>query len=204
MTDASDDFYRLDIELSEREIFFIGSIVAQWGALEHEVFTQTLCTFDVLECENIVLPKAMNNLQFTDVLTLWKDRVADKAEGRVGEILRQQFEKILKLLEYRNALVHGMWNWSKADPAKINIVRIRKKEVITTHFTADDLGDFADRVAAINFNIRFPNVIEDLGRALEEQGSYISRRALSFLISHPVADDFLPAIPATKDESNLS
>jgi hypothetical protein len=54
-----------NVELSERELLSIGHIVAQWGALEHEVFCQTLQTFGK---HTQTLPKEMNNMQFSEVL----------------------------------------------------------------------------------------------------------------------------------------
>lgn len=69
MSDDTDDL-RWNDELSDRETFLIGKVIAQWGALEHEVFVQTLMTFDMPDGEEVVLPKTMNNLQFTDVLNL--------------------------------------------------------------------------------------------------------------------------------------
>lgn len=201
MIDEGDDFRRFDVELSDREIFFVGKITALWGALEHEVFTQTLVTFDSADAENIVLPKEMNNLQFTAVLLLWKTRVVDEAEGERAEVLQQQYDKILQLHEYRNALVHGMWDWSRAEPAQISIVRVRKKEIIRTYFTADDLADFCDRLRGINFKIRYPGGLEDLALKRTEHGFYISRRGVSLLTGDPVADDWIPFTPIPKDES---
>ena len=49
-----------NVELSERELLCIGHIIAQWGALESEIFSQTLQTF---EEQTQVLPKEMNNMQ---------------------------------------------------------------------------------------------------------------------------------------------
>lgn len=54
-----------DVELSDKEAFFIGKIVALWGALEYEIFCQTLSSFS--EDEAASLPKEMNNIQFTEI-----------------------------------------------------------------------------------------------------------------------------------------
>lgn len=170
-----------DTELSDREIHFIGKVIVQWGALEHEVFTQTLLTFDAPEGEQIALPKAMNNLQITKLLALWKERVVDQAQGERSEVLQYQFAAILRLKPFRDAVVHGMWDWSASNLSLLSTVRIRKKEIRTTHFTADDLEDFYDQLARINFKIRFPGGIEDLARQRAESGSYMSRRFLSMM-----------------------
>jgi hypothetical protein len=59
----SDNLIRLyDVPLSDKEGILIGRIIALWGALESEVFVQTLATFDVQDVEE--LPNAMNNLNF--------------------------------------------------------------------------------------------------------------------------------------------
>lgn len=191
MTDQTHDLLIWDAQLSDRETFLIGKIVVQWGALEHEIFTQTLLTFDVPEGKQATLPSAMNNLQFTEVLSLWKERVADQAQNAYAKVLRDQIDEITRLKEFRDALVHGMWEWSPADLSRISTVRVRKKEVITTHFTADELEDFYRRVAKMNFKIRFPGGIQELARKRTEQGFYISRRGLSMLTGENVADDWL-------------
>jgi hypothetical protein len=64
-SDGAGLIHLLALDLSERELHFIGHIVAQWGALEHEIFVQTLRTFADYSEE---LPKQMNNLQFTGSL----------------------------------------------------------------------------------------------------------------------------------------
>ncbi|WP_018507502.1 hypothetical protein [Thiobacillus thioparus] len=194
---SDDDFYLWDDELSERETFLIGKTIAQWGALEHEIFVQTLMTF---EGEEIALPRAMNNLQFTEILDLWKVRVAPKAEDERRKVLEQQYEKILKLKDYRDALVHGMWQWSKAELSKITSVRIRKKEIISVHFTADDLADFSLQLARVNFKLRFPGGIEDLAEQRTAEGSYINRIGSALLTGSPLADEWLKSMGVTTDD----
>ena len=34
----------LDMNLSDKEIFFIGKIIAEWGAIEHEIFVSDRLT----------------------------------------------------------------------------------------------------------------------------------------------------------------
>jgi hypothetical protein len=164
VTDDSHDLYEWDAQLSDREVFLIGAIIVQWGAIEHEFFTQAVATFDVSEGEQRTLPKAMNNMQFTEVLSLWKERVVDQAQGECAKVLQRQLDEILRLKQFRDALVHGMWDWSASQLSRISTVRVRKKEVVTTHFTADDLEHFYGRLASINFALRFPGGLEDLAR----------------------------------------
>jgi hypothetical protein len=198
VTDDSHDFYKWDAELSDREVFLIGAIVVQWGAIELEIFTQTLATFDVPEGKQTTLPKTMNNLQFTEVLSLWKERVVDQVQGERTKVLQRQLDEILRLKQFRDALVHGMWDWSASELSRISTVRVRKKEVVITHFTADDLAHFYGRLASINFTLRFPSGLEDLARQYEDQGSYISRRGLSMFAGDPVADDWLATLSRSR------
>ena len=187
----SDDFIRLyDVPLSDKEGILIGRIIALWGALESEVFVQTLATFDVQDVEK--LPNAMNNLSFVKVLELWKARVADVAEGERAIVLKQQFARIIHLHDSRNALIHGMWTWSMAEPEKISTTRVSKKQVITMHFPAGSLADFHNELGVINFKIRYPGGVEDHARDRAENDGFISRRALCMLTDSPAADDWLP------------
>ena len=184
-----------DAELSDREVSLIGKIIVQWGALEHEIFVQTLLTFDESCGDQIALPKAMNNLQFTDLLALWKERVVTQAQGERSGILQLQHEEILRLKPFRDAIVHGMWDWSASDLTGIRTVRVRKREVLTTHFTADDLADFYRRLARINFKIRFPAGIEDIACHREKGGFYVSRRFLAMMSDGALAKDWLSSLP---------
>jgi hypothetical protein len=184
-----------DAELSNREVLLIGKVIVQWGALEHEIFTQTLLTFDAPEGEQITLPRVMDNLRVTELLALWKQRVVDQAHGPRARVLQLQLDEILQLKELRDAIVHGTWDWSPSDLSRVSTVRVRKKDVITTHFTADDLANFYGRLARINFNVRFPGGLEELARQRAESGSYISRRGLSILSGDRLADDWLPMRP---------
>lgn len=160
--------------------------------MEHEIFVQTLFTFDSEDMDATKLPKEMNNLQFTGVLALWKERVAEKARGRRAKTLLNQHERITKLKPYRDALTHGMWHWSPEDPGVIKTVRARKREVITTKFSAADLQDFAKSIAEINFCIRFPGGLPDLAKARAQQGGYISRRAMAMFTGSPVDREGFP------------
>jgi hypothetical protein len=188
MTDnaTTNEDSRLDhahyVELSELELSCIGHIVAQWGALEYEIFLQTLQTFGE---HAQVLPKVMNNTQFSGVLELWKERVVDQCNGEKKKNLEKQYSLIHHYHDYRNALVHGMWDWDRSSPAKIKTMRIRKTEVISTHFTASDLQDFSLAVARINFNIRYPRGHEDLVELINK-GGYIGRLTTSMLLGQTV------------------
>ena len=186
--------YLWDPQLSDREIHFIGTIFVQWGALEHEVFIQTLMTFEPREGETEVpvLPKEMNNLQFSGVLELWNERVAKTCRGQRGKVLQLQYDEIVKLKDARDALAHGMWHWTAEDLGEIRTVRTRKREVITSHFSADALGDIASRLGEINFKLRFPGGLTDLARQRMKDGGYMSRRAAAMLSGAPVDAEGFP------------
>jgi len=185
--------YGLDIELSEGELLSIGKIVALWGSLEYEIFCQTLMCFGGLSGNQI--PKEMSNMQFSQVLGLWETRIVNKAVGKRKEVLQDQCKSIRHYLEFRNGLVHGMWNWSKVAPEKLTATRIRKKEVVRTHFTADDLASFASALATINFKVRYPGGFEEYANAMGAEGAYMSRRAFCLMTSNSLTADLVPSFP---------
>jgi hypothetical protein len=194
-------FKRLwDAELSDREVYLIGKIVILWGALEYEVFSQTLMTFDSKQNAPIALPKAMNNMQFTELLSLWQERVIGPAKSQRAKVLQRVHADILHLKDFRDSIVHGMWEWSAADLQAITSVRIRKREIIRAKFTADGLEDFCLRLAEVNFKLRFPGGTKDLARTKAERGSYMSRRFLSAITGGPNAGEW-HSIPAPDSKS---
>jgi hypothetical protein len=174
-------------------------IFIQWAALEHEVFVQTLQTFDPGSGDVPQLPKEMNNLQFTSVLELWKERVTDKASKRCAKVLQQQYKKILGLKEARDALAHGMWHWSPEDLGRISTIRVKKRQVITLHFSVKGLGDMAAELGEINFKVRFPGGPVDLAKARMAEGGYISRRAMAMITGSPVDEDGYPTAHPTRN-----
>lgn len=161
-----------DPQLSNREIHFIGSISVHWASMEYEIFMQTLSTFDPETLDPNTFPNAMNNMQFTGVLELWKQRVVDKAKGRRAKTLLRQYQRITHLKTYRNALMHGMWHWSLDDLGIIKTIRVRKREIITTKFSTNDLQNFAEKMAEVNFCIRYPGGLADLARERMKQGGW--------------------------------
>jgi hypothetical protein len=201
LTDTSEIEHRIETELSERELSSIGKVVALWGSLEFEIFSQTLRSFSDSEIAEGRLPKAMNNLQFSEVLELWESRVVNKAVGKRKEILQEQCETTRYHLDFRNALVHGMWDWSIGAPEKITAIRIKKKQIISTHFTADDLDAFASTLGRINFKVRYPGGLEDRAAAMSEQGAFFSRRAVCAMTDHPLAEELFRPFLGKENET---
>jgi hypothetical protein len=175
----------LDFELSERELYFIGRIVAAWGALESEIFTQTLQALNPNSLND--LPAAMNNMQPSRVREIWKEHVVDKASGKRRQVLLEQHEKIETLSEDRHAIVHGMWEYSKSELEKITVWRVRKGDLVKRVFTADDLMNISLAVDQVNYALRFP-----LDNPFESSGSFMSRRMRATLTGHPVFKELWP------------
>lgn len=163
-----------DDGLADDEIFYIGKIVAHWGAIEHEIFLQTLQSFDAQKAAVVELPGAMNNMKFSKVLELWSERVVTRAEEPIRSILEKQKAKIESYQDYRNALVHGMWHWERGQIEVVKTTRIRKKEIITTSFNKGDLHHFYTELSQINLYLRYPGGVEDIFKERAEQGFYIN------------------------------
>lgn len=177
---------QLDLQLSDEEIYLLGSILAHWGTLEHEVFVQTLTTFDPDSTSNDDLPpKSFNNMQFTETLRHWKERVLGRAEGDRRQVLAEIYAEIERLKSPRDALAHGMWHWSPEAPDVISTVRVSKKMVITTKFDAESLREIASALARLNFRLRYPGGIDDLARERMEIGFHVSRRGFEMLFRKP-------------------
>lgn len=185
-------------ELSDREFFFIGTIVAQWGFLEHEIFLQTLLTFSD---ETEKLPKDLSSLQFTTILAQWESRVVNAATGDAKAVLEKQLSKIRHYKDFRDALVHGMWDYDKSAPEQIITTRVRRKELVTVRFTANQLQEFAEELAKINAAILYPGGFEQYATERAAQGSYMSRRWIATMSGNPVAEELFPDLSQfTKEE----
>jgi len=162
-----------DTGLTDKEHFIIGSIIAQWGALEAEVFSQTLDTFGT-DIHVSQLPKEMNNLSFTSVLGLWKSRVVDVSKGKTKAILEQAHKNILRLTDARNSIIHGMWDFSLKEPNTISTYRVKKDKIIHTVFEDGALADIYTDIAEINANIRYPGGMLDFFQDQMRDGCYVN------------------------------
>ena len=186
MKSEAEDIVALDLQLSDEEYFLLGTIVAHWGALEHEIFVQTLKSFGSGEVsDNVELPKSFNNLQFTETLALWKERVLGSAEGNHLAALTKAHDEILRLKAPRDALVHGMWHWSPDISHVISTVRAKKREIITTKFSTEALRDLAFRLAQLNFRIRYPGGIKEIAAERTQAGFHLSRKGFEILFGQP-------------------
>lgn len=189
-------------QLSEREIFSIGLISVQWASLEHLIFLQALQTYQAEGLLAHQLPKEMNNIQFTGVLELWKERVAKVADDEKAAIFLEQYNRIAELKPKRDALAHGMWSWSPEDLGTITTERVKKQEVITSHFSADALQNLALELAEINYKIRYPRGAEDRAEEFVRMGGFISRRAMAMFTGASTDKDGYPISKPTMSEGS--
>lgn len=163
-----------DTGLTKQEVGIIGEIVVQWGALEFEVFEQTLMTFGT-DIHLSQLPKEMNNLNFSSVLKLWKERVVEQAEGDVKKVLEGIYDKILEIKDIRNAIVHGMWDFSTTELQTVSTLRVRKDQIIHSVFKDQFLVALYEDIAELNFNIRYPGGLEKFLQEQMSDGFYVNK-----------------------------
>jgi hypothetical protein len=162
-----------DAGLTDEEYLIIGNIVAQWGALEAEVFSQTLMTYGS-EIHVSQLPKEMSNQSFSAVLDLWKVRIVDVSEGGVKGVLDDAYEKILQLKDVRNSIIHGMWDFSLSEPKTISTFRVKKDQLIHTTFMDGALADIGMKIAELNASIRYPGGLADFFKEQMGYGVYVN------------------------------
>ncbi|SCX28095.1 hypothetical protein DSM25558_4371 [Agrobacterium sp. DSM 25558] len=168
----------LDTNLSDRETYLIGSIVSQWGFLEADIFEQTL----VAMSGNVEpFPPAMNNTNFGLVLPLWVKWVVEPRDDERRSVLMAQYASIIALNEFRQALVHSRWEWTPDKRDKIVAVRAKKKELIRTIFTVDDLIDMASRIGEIRYLIRFPSS-QDRADEVADDRTRVSRKGWEMIL----------------------
>ena len=175
---------RLDWGLSEQETALIGSIMVEWSAIEYEVFQQTLLTF---ECAAEV-PRQLRSPNFTNILDLWKERVADTS-AEYPEKLNEVYSSIMHFKDYRNALAHGMWFWDPGNVKRITSTRFKKDQILQVHFSNEDLQHFREQAMKINFDLRYPGGKDDYIMSIAKSGGFISRRLLMECMNHNAEQD---------------
>lgn len=162
-----------DTGLTHEECMIIGDIVAQWGALEAEIFSQTLESFGS-DIHVSQLPRAMRNRNLSKVLELWKERVVDTAEDALKKTLKEAYEKILKLKDARHSIVHGMWDFTVSEPKTISTFRVKDDQIIHTTFKDGALADVGMRIAELNMSIRYPGGIREFFKEQMSGGMYVN------------------------------
>ena len=176
----------LTTELSDREVHWIGFIVANWGFIETEVFHQTMATFQEADPP----PVLINNLHFTAVLELWKERVVDGAEEESRAKLEALHQRLLALHEHRAAIIHGQWTWDGAAPDQITTTRYVRRQQIRHTYNALALEGIGMELAEARYDLHYPKGEADRGREIEAGGGFmISRAAFAAMTGHPIAEE---------------
>ena len=125
-------------------------------------------------------------------------RIVGVAKPDVRSVLQDILTRIEELAPHRNALAHGMWKYDPADPGIIKAVRILGKQLLTHHFTADDLQDFATQVGALLSILSCAMQVDwKKGQAMMTTGGYMSRAAVAALSGHSIASELLPGFVTT-------
>lgn len=178
--------YTLDTELSERETYVIGAIVSQWGFIESEIFEQTILSFE----DDEVLPRSMKtNAQFSEVLQLWLERVAEVQGPAKKAVLTAQHQKIISLNEFRQAVVHSRWEWRPDAPDEITAVRAHKQSIKRLKFTFSDLTSFATTLGEIRYWIRYPGGPQDRAKEMDALGGHMSRQGWDLFSGRVTLDE---------------
>lgn len=123
----------------------------------------------------------MNTAQFSAVLQIWLTRVAEQHDAARKAVLRAQYDEIVYLSEFRQAVVHSRWEWRPDSPEEITAVRAHKKMIKRVKLTADDLFDISTRLGQVRYRVRYPGGTEDRAAELSAAGGYISRRGYDLL-----------------------
>lgn len=186
--------YTLGTDLSERETYVIGSIVSQWGFIEFDIYEQTMSSFE----DDEVIPASMKtNAQFSNVLKLWLARVVEVQGAAKKAALTAQYQKILSLSEFRQAVVHSRWEWRPSAPEEITAVRVHKQSIKRVKFTFDDLFEFVTTLGEIRYSIRYPGGLQDHADEMAEIGGHISRQGWDLLSGRVTLDNL-----TKKDEND--
>lgn len=162
-----------DTGLTHEECMIIGDIVAQWGALEAEIFSQTLENFGS-DIHVSQLPRAMRNRNFSEVLELWNERVVDTAEDALKKTLQEVYENILELKNARHSIVHGMWDFTVSEPKTISTFRVKDDQIIHTTFKDGALADVGMRIAELNMSLRYPGGMIEFFKEQMSGGVYVN------------------------------
>lgn len=171
MNEGKDIKFLWDSGLTHEEHRVIGAITAHWGALEAEVFFQTLESYGK-QIQVETLPRAMRNRNFSEVLQLWRDRVAEQSCEPHRSTLLEAHEKIKAVQDARNAIAHGMWDFSHQEPEAVSTLRVKDDKLIVTVFQHGTLDDLEQRIAELNMTLRYPGGMQDFFKEQMRDGRY--------------------------------
>jgi|GEM_PF-2255572 len=161
--------YRLWTELTDQEISAIGFITIQWAHLEHMLLIRTK---ELADAASIALPEDAKKLSFKVRLHAWyvliREKVTDPEEQKR---LFKLHQRIASAEDKRHKVTHGLWDFGKGNPKILIASSFRVPFDFEQNFKAEELANFANTIAEINFDLHYPKG----PRSLVESQSYMSR-----------------------------
>jgi hypothetical protein len=154
---SDDEKVLFDPQITAWETYLIGKIILLWGDVEGIIFQQLMDSLADGEDESAPMAKTILSSEFKERLDLWKRRIIDTSDASVADVLLHNHSLIAQLVEYREALVYGMFEWDlSGEVATLVSRRTIDGGFLTVSFRAGDLEYMAARLGEIVYQVRCP------------------------------------------------
>jgi hypothetical protein len=196
----SDDKPALYADISDAEFYAIGKITASWAILEHSMMyaaitlatkhkppptkgfaalpiVRKLLKFVMPAPRPAAIPHNYPTLPFERRLRVFGSVIASIPIGPARTRLENIASRIANVQAERHDFTHGIWDWAASTPTKITVDHVRKNgRRRHKHYDSEAMLKLAERVAQINFELCYPQGLEQFYEAKAQAGGYMSRR----------------------------
>ena len=190
--------YLIDFELDTREFAAIGRFAVQWAYLEHAIFAYSREVCEIVEAP---MPADVMSTAFKRRLSAFRLLIEEFGPETEKQRMKPIIGKIANLEDSRHRIVHGLWDWDRANPERIKASSFRPPHEFESALDASKIERLAKRVAEVNFAIRYPNGIAGvLGEWTDENGqvAYAGISRISRLGMRALQGQGLPDLDSAK------
>jgi hypothetical protein len=188
-------------DVSDAECYAIGKMTTSWAILEHSMMTAAIQLAEkykppmgkgfmtlpiVRRLANLILPtlrpavpKNFATLPFEARFRVFRNLIKSVPTGTARARMENIASRIANVQAERHDFTHGIWDWTTTVPTKVTVDHARKKGR-RRHKQYDSAAflKFAERIAQINFDLRYPDGLKQFEEAQAQVGYSINRRFL--------------------------
>jgi hypothetical protein len=176
---------RIEPDLEENELTALGYVTAQWGFLEHALFTETL---NLAEKGLVEPPLDASSTSFTKRLKAWRLLVEAVVTDTVEKKrLLKLASRIANAENKRHQITHGVWTWSLRSPHRVTAFSFRPKVAFSEPYDFYKIIQLGILIGEIGFELIYSGGREEAWEAMTGQHApaYVSRSFRLHLMKNP-------------------
>ena len=182
--------HRIGTELVMLEYAAIGFVTVSWAQLEHLILQRTV---ELAENAGVPIPEDATALSFKKRIralrTLAKEVIAGpKTQKKFLALLM----KISGAERSRNRITHGLWDWMRVAPDRLQASSFRPPYEFEEPFDYEKLINLAERIGELNFQLAYPRgraqAMREVIQSRTQRGWHVSRLGMMLLTGKDISN----------------